>query len=259
MITGFSSASADTSPESACCRFTGCSMKAMLEARRLRRGSARMRRHSSSTPAALAYCSLPSSVAWYGSSLRSRTTAMASRRSTSAFASPPTLSLNQRCPERAAQGIEQRAVDERGPVARGEAVHALRGPDRDLRTVVVDRVAERGVLAGGEVGVARERERGAQLIDVLLVAERRVLVEPLGHQHFRRRARGLLAVLESDARAHESLRRRGERHDAEAERHPEPHVALEKGDLPDRELYPHVSPSPYAESELSRASSTPRT
>src|SRR5205809_597342 len=225
MITGLSSASADTSPESACCRFTGCSMKAMLEARRLRRGSARMRRHSSSTPAELAYCSLPSSVAWYGSSLRSRTAAMATRRSTSAFASPPTLSLNQRCP--------QGAVDERRAEAGGEAVHALRGPERDLRAVVVDPVAECGVVAGGEVGVARQRQRGAQLIDVLLVAERRVLVEPFRYQHFGRRAFGLLAVLEGDAGAHEGLRRRGERHDPEAERQPEPHPALEKGDFPD--------------------------
>jgi len=87
---------------------------------------------------------------------------------------------------------------------------------------------QRGVLAGGEVGVARQRQRGAQLIDALLVAEGRVLVEPFRHQHFRRRALVLLAVLEGDARAHESLRRLGERDDPEAERQPEPHLALEK-------------------------------
>jgi hypothetical protein len=75
------------------------------------------------------------------------------------------------------------------------------------------------------------------LLEVVFVAERRVLVEPFRRQQLGGGALGFLAVLEADARAHERLRRLGERHHAEAKRHAQPHVALEERYLCDRELH----------------------
>ena len=58
-----------------------------------------------------------------------------------------------------------------------------------------------------EVCRARAPSDAAQLVEVLLVRQRGVLVEPLRRQQLRRRALGLAAVLQPDARAHEGLRR----------------------------------------------------
>ena len=154
--------------------------------------------------------------------------------------------LVERHAERAAQRIEQRAVDERRAEARGEAVQPAHRAEPDLRPVAVDPVSERGVLPAGEVGIPGQGERAAQLIEILLVRERGVLVEPLRHQQLGGGALGLAPVLEPDARAHERLRRARERRRAEAERQPQRDVALVERDFRHREArraHPASSPS----------------
>src|SRR5688572_23430380 len=77
--------------------------------------------------------------------------------------------------ERATKGVEQRAVDER----RAEALYqADRGP----------RVSISGIHAARQIEIPGSEKRSAQLLEVVLVAERGILVEPLRHQHLRRRA-----------------------------------------------------------------------
>ena len=157
----------------------------------------------------------------------------------------PSDRLVERDAERATEGIEQRAIDERRSEAGGQAVEPARRPAIDLRPIDREPVPEGGVVAARDVRLAREAERQAELIEVLLVAERRVLVEPLGREHLGGRALGLAAVLEPDARAQERLGRRRERHHAEAKRHAEAHVALD-GDEVDRtrKRGAGISPSP---------------
>src|SRR5436190_1224515 len=76
----------------------------------------------------------------------------------------------------------------------------------------------------------------AQLLVVVFVGERGILVEPLGRQQLGGGALGFAPVLGPDAAAHEGLRRLGERDHAEAERHAQLHVALEKLERSDSQL-----------------------
>jgi hypothetical protein len=50
-----------------------------------------------------------------------------------------------------------------------------------------------------------------QLLEIFLVGEREILVEPFGREQFRRRSPMRAAVGKFDPRAHEHLRRIGER------------------------------------------------
>ena len=83
----------DMNTSIACRREIGCSMNRMESFSRRNAGVSRMRASSSATPAASAYCSLPSSDAKYGCGKRSSTEAIAVSRSMSACSLPPTLSL----------------------------------------------------------------------------------------------------------------------------------------------------------------------
>ena len=74
-------------------------------------------------------------------------------------------------------------------------------------------------------------ERPAQLVEIILVGQRRVLVEPLGRQDLGRPAGALTPVCQPDARPDEALRRLGQRHHAEAKRHAQHDGPLEKVDL----------------------------
>ena len=116
--------------------------------------------------------------------------------------------VEERQAERAAQRVEHGAVDQRRAVVRDQRNQAALRAALDLRAVVAREVAERGVGARRRGSSrARDAERRAQLVEVVLVAERRVLVEPLRRQQLGGHALGLAAVGEPDAHAHEGLRR----------------------------------------------------
>src|SRR5690606_30459643 len=76
-----------------------------------------------------------------------------------------------------------------------------------------------------------QRERGAKLVEIVLVRKLRRLVEPFRHEQFGGDALAFAAVCETDPRPHKDLRRFGQRHDAEAERQPEPDRTLEESRL----------------------------
>ena len=64
-------------------------------------------------------------------------------------------------------------------------------------------------------------ERAAQLVEIVLVGQSRRLVEPFRHQQLGGNPLAFASVGEPHARAHERLRRLGQRHHAETERQPQ--------------------------------------
>jgi hypothetical protein len=144
--------------------------------------------------------------------------------------------------EGTAQRVEHGAVDERRSVAGDEAVQTSRRAALDLRTVRFGEMPERRIGAACQIGFACEGQRSAKLVEVLRIAERRVLVEPLRRKELGGTPLGFLGILEPDARAHEGLRRLGKRHHAEAKRHAQPHVPFVHLEFLDGEF--HVNPSP---------------
>ncbi len=131
---------------------------------------------------------------------------------------------------RAAERIEHGAVGERQPVAGDEAVEAglfgLGVVDRKDRRVEGEG-RRRGTM--GEEETARADERGAELVEILLVGKRRILVEPLGRQKFGRLADRRPAV-DRHLGAHENLWRFRQRTRAELERDAERRRPLEEVD-----------------------------
>ena len=101
----------------------------------------------------------------------------------------------------------------------------MRRSGGDLLIIVGGEMAERGAWSGRiRIGIGGERERKAKLLEILLIGEREVLVEPLGHEHFRRRSPMRAAVGKLDACAHENLRRLGERDHAEPKGQAQAHL-----------------------------------
>ncbi len=90
----------------------------------------------------------------------------------------------------------------------------------------------------GEIEPRSVPQRAAQLVEVLLVAERRVLVEPLRRQQFGRLTDRARAV-HIDLGADEDLRRLGEDVAAEAERNAKPDVPLEEAEFADAQARGH--------------------
>ena len=127
-------------------------------------------------------------------------------------------------------------VEKKSPGPRHSASSSARsrsaGPKFSTRPTVGRGVAVRGVDAPGQIRVPRFPHGAAQLLEVVLVRERRVLVEPLRRQQLGGAALGLPAVLETNPDANEGLGRLGERDHAEAKGHAQPHVALEERDSP---------------------------
>ncbi len=132
--------------------------------------------------------------------------------------------------QRAAQRIEHGAVDQRRAVIGDQRIESPRRSALDLGAVVAAEVPEGALARAAEVELARDAERRAQLVEVVFVAQRRVLVEPLGRQQLGRHALAAAAVGEPDAHARKDLRRLGQRDDAEAKRHAQPDIALEQVD-----------------------------
>jgi hypothetical protein len=91
--------------------------------------------------------------------------------------------------------------------------------------------AEGGGGAGVLVLRGGDGERAAELVEIVLVGEVRVLVEPFGGEKLGGPADGLAAVAHLDGGPDEGLRCLGQGDDAEAERHAQLHRALEEADL----------------------------
>jgi hypothetical protein len=146
--------------------------------------------------------------------------------------------------QRAAQRIEQGTVDQRRAVVGHQAVQALLRTAADLRLVVARKVAEGTVDPAVRIEPACNAQRLAQLLEVVVVAERGVLVEPLRRHQLGRQALCLCAVGQPDARTHEGLRRGGERDHAEAKRHAQLDRALEQLDRFNSEQWRRVHSIP---------------
>ena len=115
-----------------------------------------------------------------------------------------------------AQGVEHSAVDLGRTEARDQRVEAERRPLGNLPVVMGGEMAERGARSGRlRIGGGGEHEREPQLLEIVLVGEREILVEPLGRQQLRRRSPMRAAVGKLDPHTHERLRRLGERDNAE--------------------------------------------
>jgi len=89
-----------------------------------------------------------------------------------------------------------------------------------------------------------------EVVDVLRVAARRILVEPLRDHQLGRPAVGRASIAGRDARMHEGLRGRRDRRIAETERQPQvdrPLVRVERVDREPERVHP-TSPAPQASS-----------
>src|SRR5690606_15538328 len=96
---------------------------------------------------------------------------------------------------------------------------AERGAGGDMCPIAFEIAFERRGSGRSEIDFARQFQRLAQLMVVLLVAERQVLVEPFGGERLSRYAQRFASVVKQDTHAHDRLAAvRGGLH-AEAERH----------------------------------------
>jgi hypothetical protein len=114
-----------------------------------------------------------------------------------------------------------------------------------MAVVMPGEVAEgRGGTRVAQIGLARHQQHVTQLLEVVLVGQLQVLVEPLGRHHLGRGPPLALAALEFYASPRERLRALRERHDAEAERQAQHHGPLEQLDLANRkaQLLSHAPP-----------------
>ncbi len=131
----------------------------------------------------------------------------------------------ERQPERAAQRIEHGAVDQGGSVIGDQRNQPGGGAVVDLAAIVAREMAERRGRPVIEVVAAGECQRTTQLVEVVVVAERGVLVEPLRRHQFGGHSLGATAgggaVEDADPRPGIGLRRVAQGHDPEAERHPQ--------------------------------------
>jgi len=119
--------------------------------------------------------------------------------------------LIERTAHAPAQGVEDRTVDLGRTEARDQRVETARGPRGNLLVVMGGEMAKCGVRSRRfRIGVGGNHERETQLLEIFLVGEREILVEPLGREQFRRRSPVRATVGKFDPCAHEYLRRLGE-------------------------------------------------
>jgi len=131
-----------------------------------------------------------------------------------------------------AQGVQHGAVKQGRPVAGDQRIQAGSPGFVDLAAIVLGEQPERRARDAA-LGIERagDLQRPPELREVVLVAERRILVEPLRSQHLRRRAAGLPPVLQGDPDTHEGLGRLREGDDAKAKGHAEPDAPLQQTHL----------------------------
>ena len=107
-------------------------------------------------------------------------------------------------------------------------------------------------FAGAEIGFARDAQRLAQLLEVLLVRERGRLVEPLRHHQLGAWRPSTRASADLGLDAHEGLRAARDRGGAEAKRQAQRDRALEQLDAAQAQ-------APRRSSLMQRLQQAPRT
>ncbi len=120
-------------------------------------------------------------------------------------------------PLQAAKRIEHRAIQQGGAETGDQAVHAHVRALRHLIDIAGRRELPRRCRAGLAVEPGGLVRGGAQMGDVLLVAQVRRLVKPLRHQHLGSGAPGFAAVVALHQHPREGLRRLAQGDHAEAE------------------------------------------
>ena len=108
-------------------------------------------------------------------------------------------------------------------------------------------MAERGARSGRiRIGVGGEPERETQLLEIFLVGECEILVEPLGREQLRRRSPTRATVEKFDSGAHEHLRRLGERDHAKPKGQAQAYLPFVEAHFSNREYgRRHVSDSEW--------------
>ena len=107
----------------------------------------------------------------------------------------------------AAKRIKDRAIDLRRAKIGHQRIEAVCGAGGDLLVIVGGEMAERRTRFAIQVRVGGNRERKPQLIEIFVVREREVLVEPFGRKQFGGGPPMRAAVGQLDAHAHKTLRR----------------------------------------------------
>jgi hypothetical protein len=127
--------------------------------------------------------------------------------------------------QRTQHGVCHGLVQLRGAELRRQPRQAQRaGLAQHLVTGVQRQHVRRRLTAGVAPAGGRQAQRAAQLLEVLLVRQRRVLVEPLGHHQLGTGSHAALAV-DVDLHPHEGLRRLRDGGSAKTERQPQRHRA----------------------------------
>ena len=139
--------------------------------------------------------------------------------------------LIERTAERQEKCVENGAVELRRTVIGDQRIETVGGAGLDLLAVMRGEMAERRSCLAVDIGAGREPKRQPQLVEIVLVRQRQVLVEPFRRQHLGGGAPLRTAVGKLDTNAHETLRRLGQRHHAEPERHSQVNVSFVEANL----------------------------
>jgi hypothetical protein len=137
----------------------------------------------------------------------------------------------ERTTKRRQKRIENGAVELGWAVIGGQRIEAVGGAGLDLFAVMRGEMAERRSCLGVDIGAGGEPERQAQLLEIILVRQCHVLVEPFWRQQLGGATPLRTAVGKFDTRAHKALRRLGERHHTEPERHTQVDVSFVETNL----------------------------
>ena len=136
--------------------------------------------------------------------------------------------MNDVLAKQPAERVDDGAVVQSETERCDQPVEAGGGASRMMGSLDPRRQAKSRIIFRSQELLARDRQRAAQLREVLLVRELRRLVEPFRHQQLGGNAFAFAAVGKLDARAHEGLRRMRDGDSAEPERNAKAHRPLEK-------------------------------
>ena len=145
--------------------------------------------------------------------------------------SPSTPALHAAAPRQpggAQRGVGHRLVEQRGAELRRQARQPERHAARDRRRRPPAATAAYGVSAslGAEIRLARDAQRLAQLLEVLLVREARATCRTTSAPSARRSRRSTRAAVDFGLDAHEGLRAARDGGRAEAKRQAQRHRSL---------------------------------
>ena len=139
----------------------------------------------------------------------------------------------ERTTERQEKRVENGAVELRRTVIGDQRIETVGGAGLDLLAIMRGEMAERRSCLAVDISACREPKRQPQLIEIVLVRQRQVLVEPFRRQQLGGAAPLRTAVGKLDPNPDKTLWRLGQRHHAEPERHPQMNVSLIETNLTD--------------------------